>query len=331
MIDWQGLRDTTGVSILLDVGCALGMARAASLAGSQIDPSSLDEPLASITAWQELALIRNLQAFCGNDQALGLTVASHYNTATLGVLGQAMAACDTLQQALDLTARYRWFGLSFSRYELQVEADELRVFVDDDDVPSDCQRFCQERGLGACVSLWSSLLQRPAEVTSVSMRQCEPANHSDYRDYFGAPVAFGEPHNLVCFDAGLLKQPLPGANKKIRLVSERYCDEVLAQQSRPQRWTARVRAAIEAQDLVVTVESIATTFGVSGRQLRRHLAREGTNFRELLLLVKMSRGQSLLKSGLSVEQVAQRLGYAETASFSRVFKARLGLTPRQFD
>lgn len=330
MIDWQGLRDTTGASILIKTGLEFGMNLAECLVGTTIDPSSLDEPLASIPSWQELTLIRNIQRFRGTDEELGLIVARYYSASGMGVLGQAMAACETLEKALQLTERYRWFGLSFSRYELSSTERELCIGVDDRSVPEDCQRFCQERGLAACVSLFSSLLQVPVSVRSVSMRSTSPTNASAYHAYFGADVRFNAPYNQIAFDADLQQRALPQANRKIRLASERYCDEVLAKHERSQTFIGRTIDLIEEYGLSVNFEQVAHSLSISSRQLRRNLSKEGTSFRELLLSSKMERAQLLLKRGLSVEETARQVGYAETASFSRVFKARIGVSPKRF-
>jgi AraC-like DNA-binding protein len=330
VIDWQGLRDTTGASILIKTGLEFGMSLAECLVGTTIDPASLDEPFASIPSWQELALIRNIQGFRSSDEELGLMVARHYNASAMGVLGQAMAACETLEKALQLTERYRWFGLSFSRYELKSTELELRIVVNDRAVPEDCQRFCQERGLAACISLFSSLLLSPVSVRSVSMRSPRPINASVYNEYFGTDVCFSAPSNQVSFDTNLQYQALPQANRKIRLASERYCDEVLAKHERSQTFAGRTIGLIEERGLSVNFEQIAHSLTISSRQLRRKLSKEGTSFRELLLSSKMERAQSLLKRGISVEEIARQLGYAETASFSRAFKTRLGVSPKRF-
>ncbi len=328
VIDWQGLRDTTGVSILIKTGLEFGMNLSDCLVGTAIDPSSLDEPLASIQSWQELTLIRNIQRFRGTDEELGLIVARHYNTSAMGVLGQAMAACETLEQALQLTERYRWFGLSFSRYELASTEQDFCIRVNDSYVPEDCQRFCQERGLAACMSLFSSLLQAPVSVRSISMRSTRPTKA--YDAYFGANICFDAPYNQISFDTEIQQRALPQPNRKIRLASERYCDEVLAKHERSQTFLGRVIDLIEEYGLSINFEQVAHSLNISSRQLRRNLSKEGTSFRELLLSSKMERAQLLLKSGLSVEEIARQVGYAETASFSRVFKARIGVSPKRF-
>ena len=53
---------------------------------------------------------------------------------------------------------------------------------------------------------------------------------------------------------------------------------------------------------------------------RRHLAAEGTTFRLLVDEVRGALAEEMLSHRMSVAEVAERLGYAEVASFSHAFK-----------
>jgi AraC-like DNA-binding protein len=75
-----------------------------------------------------------------------------------------------------------------------------------------------------------------------------------------------------------------------------------------------------------SAEQIADELGVDVRTLRRHLVAEGTSFQELRDEVREQLGDL----GLSVTEVARRLGYAETSAFSHAFKRWRGVSPRTF-
>ena len=70
---------------------------------------------------------------------------------------------------------------------------------------------------------------------------------------------------------------------------------------------------------------------MSQRTLRRRLAETGTGFQALLDEVRQALAEEMLDTGvLSVEDVAQRLGYAEASSFIHAFKRWHGETPAQY-
>jgi len=330
MIDWQGLRATAGVSILLQAGRALGLSEAQCLQGSSLDARGLEEPLANIESWQEMVLIRNLQEFRGSDEELGLQVGEAYNIANIGPLGQAMAASDTLFEALELTERYRWFGLSFSDYRFNATESTWVIEVLDDEVPRDCRRFCQERGLMGSYALFSSLLQAPLPVISVSMKSTMPDTPARYRQAFGVEVEFSADSNSIVYDRNISELSLPLANPSLRKVCEGYCDEMLAAQEKPKTYRGKVEALIKRSSGNLSLPIAAEDFSMSERQLRRYLAAENCSFRQLLMQYKIALAQQLLAQGRSVEAVALQLGYAETASFSRVFSSQLGVSPKRF-
>lgn len=62
--------------------------------------------------------------------------------------------------------------------------------------------------------------------------------------------------------------------------------------------------------------------------LHRRLEREGSTFRSIQAHIRESLALELLSSTtLTIEQVAYRLGYSETAAFSRVFKRWTRFSP----
>lgn len=330
MIDWQGLRATAGVSILLQAGRDLGMTQAQCLQGTSLDVAGLDEPLASIESWQEMALIRNLQQFRNTDQELGLQIGRGYSMASIGPLGQAMAACDNLLEALVLTERYRWFGLSFSGYQFTETDSCWIVEVIDDQVPRDCRRFCQERGLVGSYTLFANLLQAPPPVISVSMKCSMPDNPEPYRQAFGVDVIFSAATNAIVYDRKIEALRLPLANPSLKKVCEAYCDEILDAQNKPKTYRGKIEAIIRQFDGDISLPHVAKELSMSERQLRRYLSRENCSFRQVLLQYKMDLAQEKLAEGQRVELIARELGYAESASFSRVFRDQLGVSPKQF-
>jgi len=80
-----------------------------------------------------------------------------------------------------------------------------------------------------------------------------------------------------------------------------------------------------------TLEQMAEHEHVSPRTLIRHLKDEGVSYQQLLDGVREELACWLLvHTSLSVEAVAERLGYEDTSNFSRTFRRWLGTTPRAF-
>jgi AraC family transcriptional regulator of adaptative response / methylphosphotriester-DNA alkyltransferase methyltransferase len=82
----------------------------------------------------------------------------------------------------------------------------------------------------------------------------------------------------------------------------------------------------------LSLDEIARRVASSRRQLQRSYAEIGkTTFREHLTGVRMERAAELLATrGLTVREVAHRVGYRQPAQFAKAFRRRHGLAPSAF-
>src|SRR5918993_3523235 len=82
----------------------------------------------------------------------------------------------------------------------------------------------------------------------------------------------------------------------------------------------------------LSLDDIARRVASSRRQLQRSYAEIGqTTFREHLTAIRMERAAELLTSrGLTVREVAQRVGYRQPAQFAKAFRRHHGLAPSDY-
>jgi AraC family transcriptional regulator, regulatory protein of adaptative response / methylphosphotriester-DNA alkyltransferase methyltransferase len=82
----------------------------------------------------------------------------------------------------------------------------------------------------------------------------------------------------------------------------------------------------------LSLDDIARRVASSRRQLQRAYAEIGhTTFREHLTAVRMERAGELLTSrGLTVREVAHRVGYRQPAQFAKAFRRHHGTAPSAF-
>jgi AraC family transcriptional regulator, regulatory protein of adaptative response / methylphosphotriester-DNA alkyltransferase methyltransferase len=105
--------------------------------------------------------------------------------------------------------------------------------------------------------------------------------------------------------------------------------------------TIRLRTSLyeEATDIVdqefgsdLSLDEIARRVASSRRQLQRAYAEIGqTTFRDHLTRVRMEKAAELLTSrGLTVREVANRVGYRQPAQFAKAFRRHLGVAPSDY-
>ena len=79
------------------------------------------------------------------------------------------------------------------------------------------------------------------------------------------------------------------------------------------------------------LNGVAARLAVSPRTLQRILRKEGFTFSEVLAASRLERAKDLLmQTDYSLTEIGFSLGYADSAHFSREFKARAGATPSQY-
>jgi len=105
--------------------------------------------------------------------------------------------------------------------------------------------------------------------------------------------------------------------------------------------TVRLRTSLfeEATEIVdreygsdLSLDEIARRVASSRRQLQRAYAEIGrTTFRDHLTRVRMDKAAELLAGrGLTVREVAHRVGYRQPAQFAKAFRRHLGVAPSDF-
>ncbi len=84
-------------------------------------------------------------------------------------------------------------------------------------------------------------------------------------------------------------------------------------------------------DEALDVPRLAAKVGLSERTFhRRFVAATGETPGRYIEMVRLDAGRILLSQGLSLKEIARRVGLAPTARFTRLFQRHFGVTPRLF-
>lgn len=147
----------------------------------------------------------------------------------------------------------------------------------------------------------------------------------------GCRVSARSPHNSVAFPAHALDQPVPSANRLLYRLLGGYLEQVRAAHSQSviDRVESYIRGSLASG--TCSVERCAEKLGMSIRTLQARLAAENARFSELVESQREKLAKShLTQRQLTLDEIADRLGYGEQTSFGRAFKRWTGMTPHQF-
>ena len=256
-----------------------------------------------------------------------------YRLMSYGPLGLAVLAADTVGAGLRLMTSFLALTYSLMQYTVVEEAGEVVALeADDTQVPRDYREFCHERSLGSATRFLNDM--HPALSPILRIETVLDAGHGRHEceAILGIPVIFGAPVSRWILKSEAARAPLPVASPLLegtygslcaRLVDgEKVSDEVVSQ-----LYGLLVRSVRH----VPTAHDACRTLALSERTLYRRLAAQGLTFGQMVDKVREQRATYLLENTrMSVEAVAESLGFAETASFSRAFKRWKGVPPLQF-
>jgi AraC-like DNA-binding protein len=147
----------------------------------------------------------------------------------------------------------------------------------------------------------------------------------------GCRVRSHSPRNSVAFPVAMLDQAVPSANRLLFRLLGGYLEQVRhrARRGLVERVESYIRGALAGGSC--SVERCAEKMGMSVRTLQARLAVEDARFSELVegQRERLARGH-LAQGTLSLDEIADRLGYGEQTSFGRAFKRWTGQTPQQY-
>lgn len=178
----------------------------------------------------------------------------------------------------------------------------------------------------------SWLIGRRIPLQQVQMTGARPPHADEYRLLFPSPVSYGATANRLIFDLETLDAPIIQNLDTLREHLKTAPLQWFTRQEHVPVYTRRVRdllARQESHDL--DMEEVAAQLNMTIRTLRRKLVDEGTRFQNIKDELRRDNAVHLLnQSSLSVQAIAIRLGFSETAAFTRSFKKWTGQTPRDF-
>lgn len=331
---WDMPRPPTSLQVMASLGEELGVSAETALAGTGLRAEQLKDPNVEVTPRQELALISNVLDALDHPPGLGLELGQRYHLTTYGIWGFALASSPTFRSAIEVGLRY--LDLTYSPGTIQGRdvGPELQLVLDSPDVPERLRRFYVEVDASAIMQIQRELLGSPRSlVNRVSFAFPPPAQGTErYVEIFGVRPTFDAEETVIAFDPALLDAPLPQANEHTTALAQAQCRDLLTRRRARTGLAGRVRDVL-ATDLTNPpgADEVARTLHLSGRTLRHRLAAEGTSYRALLDEARQHMAEELLiRAGLSVEQVAHRVGYCDVSSFSHAFHRWNGVGPRAF-
>jgi len=304
------------------------------LKAAGISPNLLQDPKAKISLQQEVDFVRAMLSAI-DDPDIGFHAGQCFRLNAFGSLGLAVASSEKVSDAIEFFLKYlclanTHFDISF----LKENGMAILRFKDRYNL-KDLRRFYLERDFSFALISTRDMFPRTLVGKTVKKIHFDfacPSAVENYEALFGCPVIFSMPHNEFLFEEKYLSQALPQANSLARKLFEEQCESQKVEAFGPEGYVEKIRQVIQtSENTIPNLEDIANQFNTTSRTVRRKLNAEGYNYQSLLSEELSRKAIHYLETtNLTVEQITQRLGYGESASFIHAFRRWTGKAPKAY-
>lgn len=324
-------RSMGSVATLVSMAREEGLDTAVVLAGSGIDPATLDNPQAEIDGAQELRVMENLLRL-GVEPSFAFRAGMRYRISVYGMLGYAMLSSATMRDAVQLCSRFLPLTYGFGKTRLEEAGNEVRIFFECDLPSPELRAFVIERDMATVATISRDLTGKRLPLQRWWMTHAQRAPLTVYRQAVNGTPEFDMPANQWIFDRSGLDFALPLANRLTCEQCVRACEELLERRQALTSFRGRIHDYLLLHSAQMpSLETAARCFHLTPRTLRRRLADEATSYRDLVEEVRRELAEALLREGrMTVQQIAARLGYRDVGSFTTAFRRWTDTTPAHF-
>ncbi len=303
------------------------------LVGTGIGEEWVQNTEATITPAKYLKLIANALNASDNP-ALGLSMGEVNILNEMGFWGYAIMSSPTLGEAADVASQF-W----------SINGNLVDVFVKGD---SDIQIweilpafpfqdiclwiFAVEEMVSTFYSSACFMANRIVPFEEIRLSYSEPDHGSLYRELFKCPVYFNEPIDSIFFSKKYLDIPIMMSHEQVAEVCIKQCEEMAVRLGRKDELIESIKQIIASSSFKTTqLDEVAVSIQIGKRTLQRKLRSLNTTFQEVLDETRSDFTKTyLLNTNLSVEQIADRIGFSEVTNFRHAFKRWTGMTIRAF-
>jgi AraC-like DNA-binding protein len=294
-----------------------------------IDEKALLIPYARMNLAQYVLLVERARALSG-EPGLGFLMGLHMRVSAYGYLGFAAMSAATVGEALGFVIQYAPLASSALRLRLHVEERQASLIFEE------AADFGAARDaiLIACLAgLWrmaSTITGRDLNGVA-ELAFPEPSYHARFA-HLVPRTRYGEAMHRIVMKEEVLELPLIMADRAALRLARVQCEAALDALGPGRMLADRVRSLLwKPEGGFRSLEDVADAVAMSSRTLKRKLASQGVSFSALCEDERRQRALILLRSPeLSIEEVADRLGYWNVQNFTRAFRRWTARTPAAY-
>jgi len=272
------------------------------------------------------------QSLEGVPGGLGFKFGEQLNLVAADTVGQLIMSSATLMHALN-SVQYYHLLLSISlNFESEIKGSEAVLRFErlyHRKLPLPLQWFATEALLSCCHHQACWLTGETLTFQRVCIPYSRPPHSELYEANLQCNVEFDAPCHEVSFKKEVLNLPILTANEQVRRIKAQHCQAALRRWERRFSINARVNTILaRTYPNFPALEMIAQQLHTSRSCLYRKLQMNQTSYQCLINEFKKNKSICLLRGTLlTINEIAEKLGFSDASSFRRAFKGWTGVQP----
>ncbi len=305
---------------------ARGIRADISLAGTGID-LSLDR----VTYQQRIDQLSNMLDLLGMNGAW-LESPRTVSISDYGLLGYAMMSSATLEQAVQIAVKYHKLAGAMFELAFDVDGDEAVLRIDHLLPGGRVGQYTVEELFAGISRLIGLLLGRDHKPSRILLNYEAPEYAEKHLQCFRCPVIFDQPSCQYRFSREELAESLAEADANTARICEESCRNLLSQMEIEDDIISRIcHLLLSTPGEFPKLDAVANKLSLGARTLRRRLNDLGTSYQRILDDVRRELAIEYLRTtNLTVQEIAELLGYSEVTNFRRAFMRWVELSPYQY-
>lgn len=330
-----GFASIPAVKQYLRTAEAMALDKHQALDAAGISVSLIEKDTERVTGEQFQSLIKNLIQQ-SNDPLLGLKSGQYVQPGSYNVLGYITMSCSTIKEALDQVIPYEKLVGDMGVTTIAESSPYWKIIWHCAYTDEKVRQHMIDNVLFSWVTYthWLANADIPPIEIHFEHDLANPDLAQAYKDAFQCNVLFNQRHSCVVIDERYLNYPLRQPDPSLRKTLEDHARSRLSHISASDaRLVTRVKSAIRQKlnEGITRKDMVAELLEMNIRTLQRKLSAEGLSYQELLDEVRQELSEHYLQDpSLSLQEIAQRVGFSEARSFHRSFKSWTGVTPGDY-
>jgi AraC-like DNA-binding protein len=324
----------TKIALVLDALAAEGIPKEAALRRLHLSDASISSPATRVSLDQVIDCY-GYAAECARDPHFAYRTGLRFHVSAYGMYGFAILSTVNYRETMQFAVKYHQLAAPLTTMEF-TEINGCGAWrlepLAHPRIDARLSKFIIEMQFGIILSLHRDIMGPAFSAKEYQVTFPPDRDASECADLFGAPVLFGQPANRLLFDSRWL-DGTPGLGNEItNSIVMKLCDEQIDEFQLRRGLVGEVRQLL-MKNLMrpKQLEDVAQNLNMSARTLRRKLREENSSFRQAVDELRRDMAVRYLRdTNLTVEEIANTLGFSDAANFRQAFRRWTKTTPREF-